>query len=360
MAKKSANSCSALELLIHPSASTVASVCVLAGDDGFLQHEARLALIGALDAQDSVETFDGRHCELRDVLDALRELSLFGADQRVVVVEEADPFVKRYRGELEDYVAKPADSAVLILECATWPGNTRLAKAVAESGLTVRCQTPDKGRELTEFTGQLKRWLEHCATQQFDCTLDRSGADALLEQLEPVAGILFQEVARLSLLAGDVTGGGGRTIDGKLVRQHVGGWRTRKTWDMIDAAADGNAASALAQLDRLISAGEEPHALLPQMASTLRRFAMAVRVFEQEEQRGRKGSLRGALERAGAPKFKLGDMERQMRQIGRDRARQLYDWLLAADLSLKDYNSAKDRARRVLETLIVKLAQQAR
>lgn len=355
MAKKTANSRLALELLIDPSACSSAPICVLAGDDGFLQHEARLAFIRTLDAQASVETFDGRHCELRDVLDALRELSLFGSDQRVVVVEDADSFVKRYRGELENYVAKPADSAMLILECATWPGNTRLAKAVAEAGLTVRCQTPDKGRELTEFTGQLKKWLEHCAKHQFDCRLDRSGADALLEQLEPVAGILFQEVARLSLLAGSQG-----TIDGKLVREHVGGWRTRKTWDMIDAAADGNAASALAQLDRLLAAGEEPHAILPQMASTLRRFAMAVRLFEQEEQRGRKGSLRGALERAGAPKFKLGDMERQMRQIGRDRARQLYDWLLAADLSLKDYNSAKDRARRVLETLIVKLAQQSR
>ncbi|MEQ8835439.1 MAG: DNA polymerase III subunit delta [Lacipirellulaceae bacterium] len=360
MAKKSANNCSALELLIHPSASRFTPLCVQAGDEGFLQHEARLALIEALDAQDSVETFEGRYCELRDVLDALRELSLFGADQRVVVVEDADPFVKRYRGELEDYVAKPADSAVLILECASWPGNTRLAKAVAEAGLTVRCQTPDKGRELTEFIGQLKKWLEHSAKHQFDCTLDRSGADALLEQLEPVAGIVFQEVARLSLLAGDASGNGGGTIDGKLVREHVGGWRTRKTWDMIDAAADGNAVSALEQLDRLLSAGEEPHALLPQMASTLRRFAMAVRVFEQVEQRGRKGSLRQSLERAGAPKFKLGDMERQMRQIGRDRARQLYDWLLEADLGLKGYNSTKDRARRVLETLIVRLAQQSR
>ncbi|WP_218932083.1 DNA polymerase III subunit delta [Adhaeretor mobilis] len=352
MAKKNSNTLSALQLFVDQEPAVKAPVCVLAGDDGFLQHEAKLALLRALEAEDSVETFNGRHCELRDVLDALREKSLFGGDQRVVVVEDADQFVKQYRGELEDYVAKPSDSAVLILECTSWPGNTRLAKAVADSGLAVRCQTPDKGRELAEFTSQLKTWLEYCAKQQFDCTLERGGSDALLEQLEPTAGVLYQEVARLSLLAG-----AGGVIDGKLVREHVGGWRTRKTWDMIDAAADGNASSALQQLDRLLAAGEEPHALLPQMASTLRRFAMAVRIFEQAEQQGKRGSLRSALERAGAPKFKLNDMERQMRQIGRDRARLIYDWLLAADLGLKGYNSTKDRARRVIETLIVRLAQ---
>ena len=56
---------------------------------------------------------------------------------------------------------------------------------------------------------------------------------------------------------------------------------------------------------------------------------------------------------------KLNDAERQLKQIGRPRARQLYRWLLAADLATKDYNSSIDRARRVLETLILRLSQQA-
>jgi hypothetical protein len=59
------------------------------------------------------------------------------------------------------------------------------------------------------------------------------------------------------------------------------------------------------------------------------------------------------------PPFKLNDAERQLKQIGRPRARQLYRQLLAADLELKGYNSTKDRARRVLETLIIRLSQQA-
>ncbi len=57
--------------------------------------------------------------------------------------------------------------------------------------------------------------------------------------------------------------------------------------------------------------------------------------------------------------FKLGDAERQLRQLGRARARQLYRWLLSADLELKGYNSGKEASRRVLETLIFRLSRQA-
>ena len=65
----------------------------------------------------------GGYTELRDVMDAVSELSLFGGGLRVIVVEDADDFVKQYREQLEDYVARPRESAVLVLEVTTWPSN---------------------------------------------------------------------------------------------------------------------------------------------------------------------------------------------------------------------------------------------
>jgi DNA polymerase-3 subunit delta len=353
MAKKTAV-VSAFDLLTHAADMAGAPVCVLVGDDGFLKHEARRALVAqlaGLDGQDGVEVLDG-NAELRDVLDALSARSLFGGDLRIVVIEEADSLVKSHRDQLEDYVAKPFNDATLILEVASFPGNTRLAKAVGETGLTVRCQTPDRGRELAEFNRQLQNWLIIAAKRDFDCELARPAVELLLELLPSEAGVLYQEVARLSLL-------GAGKIDAELVRRHVGGWRTRQTWDMIDAAADGRAADALTQIDRLLAAGEEPHALLPQMASTLRRFALAVRLFDRAERRRQPMPLKTALQQAGVPPFKLSDAERQLRQIGRPRARQLYRWLLAADLEIKGYNSTKTAARRVLELLVIRLSRQA-
>ena len=347
----------ALDVLIDPTAIEPRPICVLIGDEGYLQHETRRALLTRIlgaGEESAAEVLDGRSAELRDVLDALHERSLFGGTAIAVVVEMADNFVKNYRAQLEDYVAKPATDAVLILEVSTFPGATRLAKAAAESGLVLKCQAPDQGRELGDFNRQLQQWLAAVAKREFQCELPKASAELLLELLPSEAGILYQEVLKLALMAGEK-----QPIDAALVRDQVGGWRTRKTWDMIDAAADGRAPEALAQLDRLLAAGEEPHALLPQMASTLRKFAMAVRLYEQAQRRKQTASLRWALEQAGVPAFKLNDAEQQLRQIGRPRAQKLYRWLLAADLELKGHNSTKERARRVIETLIVRLARPA-
>lgn len=346
---------SAFDVLMDAGPLSPAPLCVLVGSDGFLKHEARRALAARLAgpaAAESVDVLDGS-AELRDVLDALGARSLFGGGgPRVVVVEDADALVKNFRAELEDYVGRPYADAALVLEVTSWPGNTRLAKAAAASGLTIACQTPDRGAELTAFNRQLKKWLIAVAQREHQCELAPPAVDLLLDLLPSEPGILYQEVARLALL-------GGGAIGLELVRQHVGGWRTRQTWDMIDAAADGRAAEALAQLDRLLAAGEEPHALLPQMASTLRRFGQAVRLFERAERRKQPMTLRAALQEAGVLPFKLGDAERQLRQIGRPRARELSRWLLAADLSLKGHNSGKAAARRVIETLILRLAREA-
>lgn len=357
MAKSAANSVvSSLKVLMSPSDFQPQGVVVLMGDDAFLKHEARIAMIRAVlgpEEDFGADILDGQTAELRDVLDSLSERSLFGGDDRLVIIEDADSFVKNYREQLEAIVEKPPAGSILILEVTSWPSNTRLAKAVAAKGLTISCGVPEKGAELTAFTKLLKDWLIQVAKRDHQTDLKRPAVDLLVELLPPEPGILFQEVARLSMLTE-----GKAIIDADLVRDNVGGWRVRKTWDMLDAAADGKAAEALEQLDRLLAAGEEPHALLPQMASTLRRFAAAARIYELAEQSRRTTSLRYALEQSGMPAFKMGVAENQLKQIGRSRAKQLYRWLLAADLELKGHNSAKDRARRVLEILIIRLAKE--
>jgi DNA polymerase-3 subunit delta len=358
MAKKQSRTPDPFDLLTGAVKVEPAPVAAIVGEPGFLQHEVRLALIagvsGATSDDDAVaDVLDGPLVELRDVLDALRERSLFGDGRRIVVVAEADGLVKDRRADLEAYVAKPSPDAVLILEVASWPATTKLAKAVAKSGVTVCCQLPSKRHEQTAFNNGLKKWLAAIAKREFQCELAAPAAGQLLELLPSEPGVLYQEVARLALLTG-----ADRKLDAALIRAHVGGWRARQTWDMIDAAADGRAADALMQLDRLLSAGERPHGIMPQLLSSLRKFALAVRLFEQAERSGSRMSLRDALQRSGIPPFKLPDAERQLKQISRPRARQLYRWLLAADLDSKGYNSADDRARRVIETLILRLSKE--
>jgi DNA polymerase III subunit delta len=337
----------AIEYLAQPEKSPCGPVCAVFGDESFLKREVLKALrrlvLGGDGGEFSLSTFEGDAAELRDVLDALATATLFGSDRRLVIVEEADSFVSEHRSELETYVERPAKGSVLVLEVKTWPGNTRLAKAVAASGLAVECKSPNES--------QVKRWLVQRALAEYEVRLDTAAADALVEMLPPELGILEQELAKLSLLVGKQG-----VINASVVRENVGGWRTRTTWDLVDAAADGRAAEALGQLHRLIAAGEKPQGLLPQMGHSLRQLATATRLIEAAEATGSRLSLRSALEQAGVPPFKLATAERQLRQLGRERAKQLTGWLLAADLAMKGHNSADSRARLELERLIVRLS----
>lgn len=360
MAKAAAKTgvASALEYLAHPDKYPAAHFCAVYGDDAFLKAEVlttlRRQVLKGEEADFGLTVFTGRETQLRDVRDALSSQSLFGDGARVVIIEEADTFVTEYRAELEDFVT--ATRGVLVLDVKTWPGNTRLAKAVDANGLAIDCRSYEalQPKDQKPREREVKKWLAERTKAVYQVQIDSAAVDALVELVPPEPGILVQEIARLALLTG-----ADRTIDTQLVRDNVGGWRTRATWDMVDAAADGRAADALLQLDRLITSGEKPQGLLPQMASTLRRFASAIELFEAAEADGRRLPSREALSQAGVLPFKLNDAERQLRQIGRRRAKQLTQWLLAADLAVKSYNSADDRARTELEKIIVQLSKDA-
>lgn len=359
MAKSTAKSsiAVALEYLARPEKYVVPGVVAVFGDDAYLKREVlttlRRAVLGGGDSEFSLTTLSGATTQLRDVRDGLATVSLFGGGRQLVVVDEADEFVSRYRSELEDEVSRlahrggsPAPGPVLVLVVDSWPTNTRLAKAVAASGLTIDCKSPNER--------QMKSWLVERAKAMYQVRLEAATADAILELIPPELGLLAQELDKLALVVDER-----RVIDAGLVREHVGGWRTRAVWDMVDAVADGLAAEAIAQLDRLIAAGEKPQGLLPQLASTLRRFDAATRLIEVAETERRSLPLRDALAQAGVLHFKLADAERQLRRIGRQRAKQLTRWVLAADLAIKSHNSADDAARLELERLITRVASGA-
>ena len=70
--------------------------------------------------------------------------------------------------------------------------------------------------------------------------------------------------------------------------------------------------------------------------------------------------LRDALIQAGIQHWNrkgLEKAEKQLLQLGRQRAGQMYRWLLEADLALKGSHSTPHRARFVLEQLILRMAK---
>jgi len=334
----------AVEYLAEPDKHAPAAVCALFGDEPFLHRQSliciRAAVLGGEEGDFSYTAFDGAEAELRDVLDELATVAMFGA-RRLVVVEEADPFVTRYRAELEDYVARPAPTGVLVLSLKSLPANTRLYKAVASAGLLVDCNAPPAAR--------LARWLSPWAKKTHKVQLPHAAAEMLIEMIGPELGLLDQELAKLAVSAGDR-----KKLTPEMISQSVGGWRAKTTWEMLDAALDGDVRGAMTQLDRLLAGGENPIGLLAQIAATLRRFAAATRLVLEAESAGRPVALRPALQQAGVRPFVLEKAERRLRRLGRRRGNLLYGWLLQADLDLKGASRLPPRA--VLERLIVRLS----
>jgi DNA polymerase-3 subunit delta len=342
---------SALDFLDKPAIGE-AAVCVLFGDERFLKQEATEALRQLVGADDqgeySVTTLAGSQVELRDVLDAARTRSLFSSGRRLVIVDDADDFVKNNRAALEDYFQRPAAASLLVLVVSTWPKTTRLYKSLdSGAGLQIECSTPTPAR--------LAKWLARRADARHGARMEVAAAQRLVDLIDPDVGLLDQELARLALLVDP-----GEAITVQQVEAGVGGWRSRTAWEMIDAMLDGAAAEATRQLDRLLLAGENPIGLFAQLSSSLRRMATAAQAIELGERSGRRTTIGAALERAGVKKFVLQKAERQLKQIGRQRARGLHHQLLEADLALKGASSSPPRARLVLETLIARLSAAAR
>lgn len=337
----------------------VAPVSVVFGEDAFLQRQvlqvwSRLLFgsaeqggeggaepdPGAVDL--CTQEFQGNTADLAQVLDGLATRSLFGPSRRLLIIQEADPFVSKHRPALEKYAAHPQPRSVLALVVRTWPSTTRLYKQVASDGLSVDCKVPS-GEKLL---GWLRGWSE----SQFKTKLLREAGELLLESVGPEPGLLHQELAKLSLVAGS-TG-----ITTEIVERFAGGWRVKTVWSMLDTALQGRSAEALAELGKLIESGEAPIAILAQVSSSLRKLHAATRHLERSEVVGPKVPLRSALQAVGVKPFVLEKSEQQLRHLGRRRAGQLGALLLQCDLALKGPSSAPVRARQALETFVLTLS----
>ena len=355
---------SAFEFLARDKTPPIPPVCVLFGEEPLLKTESlqriRAAVLDTDDGDLSFTVFQGDDIEPRELFDELATVSMFGGGKRMVIVEDADKFISKNRDRLEDYCDKPRQASVLVLEVASWPANTRLFKKVAQTGLQINCNLPRQKWGDGADEDSLLEWLTVRAKVQHQAKLADGAGELLLEIVGPQLGRLDQELAKLSLLA-NADGAKERTITRELVEQAVGGWRAKTAWVMIEAALEGNAAQALVQLDRLLLAGEEPIALLAMMGGSLRRMAAATRIIQQAEGERRRITLPQALQEAGVKpnKFILDKIAGQLRQVGRHRAAKIYPWLLEADLALKSTHSSHDRARLVLEQLIVRLSGQS-
>ncbi len=380
------------DFLSAPSKGVPLGMCVLFGGERFLKRLALDSLIRSVSDEEELEyaaTFlEGDSASWTDVHDELATRSLFGSGgPQIVVVDHADKFVKDHRDRLGDYLdppkpkspksrksakAKSAEeatpkqspsntgnqvpfSSLLILVVDTWLSTTILYREVEKSHLQIKCDAPLQGRSKNRDEKKVVDWLVARANREYQYDLPAKGAQLVVELTDCEFGRMDQELQKLVLYLDPK---GKLSLD--TIKQAVGGWQTRTTWDAVDAATEGDAGKALDLLNKLLLGGEHPLALFGQIASTLRRFSTATEIVLRQSRNREKIDVSAAIKGAGFPFWggELAANERRLKQVSSKRASQISQWLLEADLALKRSHSKEEMGRLVLEQLLVRLAKE--
>lgn len=326
----------ATDFLDRADAPAPTGVVVLFGEESQLKQEVIHSLVQSVLQGDELglARFVGKDVELKTVFDELRTVSMFSAG-RMVVVDDADEFVSKYRSQIEDYVDRPSKGSLLVLDVKSFPSNTRLAKKVAAVGLALECK-PLSG-------AKLNAWLIARAKSKYDLQLTRDGAALIVELAGDSLGLLSQEISKLAAYVGDRS-----RIGVEDVRALVGGWRAETTWVMLNAVRDNDLNRALMCLDKLMLAGEPVLKILGGITFVFRKLAKST-------DDSRMGTpLRVALKEAGVFPSEIDSAERYLRRIGRARAERIIERIAETDFRLKGASRLPDRVE--LEQLLIWLA----
>jgi DNA polymerase-3 subunit delta len=317
-------------------------IYVLSGDEEFLRRRCREAIISHLlgasissdDSEFAVSVFPSPASDFSVIRNELDTRSFF-SPTRIVVVEQADPFITQHRVALEAYAAKPSSIGILILEPKTFPETTRLAKQIPDAG-KAQCKAPPEYK--------LVDWCIDWAKSAHGQVLSPDAAGMLVARVSPSLGLFAQEIEKLALAVGP------RAIAAEDVDRLVGRSREANVFKILDAIGEGKPAEALTILRNLLEEGNDPLGILGPMTYQLRKLA----AVGKQIQRGM--PLGAALDAAGVPKWPQARQatERQVKHLGR-RLDQLTDWLVDMNLGLKGGNPLPPQVQ--LEMFIVKLAK---
>lgn len=314
-------------------------ILVLFGPEQMVMAEHMDALKAAIaKAHGEFETFrfDGKTVTLSDVFDELRGYSLMST-YKLVIVDEAEAFVKAHRAALERYAESVVDHATLVLRTPAWhKGN--LDKAIAKVGAVIKCEPPKPA--------DAARWLVERAKSHHDSELKQNAASALVERVGPHLMLLDAELGKLAVMSSD------GVIDLKLVDSAVGQSSDAKAWVMQEplllGMARGSAKAPLEMVRELIDlAGHDPVPVMWAAMDLCRKLsvAWAMKAAGESEQ-----AIGKAMRLWGAQVRPFMDV---VRRLDAATATRLLQTSLRADARTK---SGLGQARRNLEALCVILA----
>lgn len=206
--------------------------------------------------------------ELAAVLDDVRTGSLLG-DPRVVVVDQADAFIKKCREKLERYCAEPSPTGVLIFLCQTLSASTRLYKIIKKQGAVLKCDVPEKRA--------MGAWIVQRATQVYGKRITGAATTALRQSVGDAPGLLDSELAKLATYVGDRD-----AITPQDIEDITGHHREELVFGVIDAMLSKDVSRALRLWRQVLATDQSANSpkSVGGLAAAMRRWLQARRLVD--------------------------------------------------------------------------------
>ena len=253
-------------------------IAIVLGPDGAMAREAVRGILHERDPSgQSTSTIDGKTASLRDIQMDASSVGFFSAG-RVVVVEDVMARLGKPGARdgatppswVELFAAIPDASTLVLLDTSLAAIPAAVKKALPKTA-TVVLSEPPRGRDLLN-------WIVARAKGE-GAEIDQPTARLLAETLYPQGwsaksnNPAFDRPPDLESLRNEIAKLAVAAHPGPITRLHVTSLiaqgDTDRIFGFIDAVTQGRIGEATVQLDRLLSAGEDPGRVLAQLGQTV-------------------------------------------------------------------------------------------
>ena len=250
--------------------SSISPIYIVAGDETLLIKRSLQLIKEKILTKSTIDMalseFNGDDTTFGIVCTDLRTVSFFGVEgRRLIVVEAADAFVKKYKKKLQNYFSSPSTSGSLVLVCSK--PDVWIKKSESSKCVIVECA------KLRDY--QLSSWVES-KVKEIDKKITAEAVKELIAETGNNLDLLVNHINKLSIFVGNR-----ETITGEDVHAIVYDGKKQTIFDLTNAISDKDAAKALKILQKLIGLGEELIGVVTLLGWQIRRLWIAKRIIKE-------------------------------------------------------------------------------
>lgn len=319
----------------------LAPVYLLFGPEGYVRDEAARAITDealrdTLLREFNESTFSLAQTEVHMAIATAEQLPMM-ASRRVVRIKDFNKLTEDDEGVLLRYVARPAESSVVIFVADDLDKRRTLNKMLLEKCAAFEFNHPKDA--------ELKVWLKSYV-RGLKAELDEPTMQRIIELVGNDVRILSNEMNKLATAA---LPSGRITID--LVNALVGRSRELSNFELADHLVARNRRLALQTLKHLLADGAEPVMLIGLIASNYHRLALARELLSR-------GSRQDMFRQVPMPFYKQDQFLALVQRSDPDTIANGLNRIAAADLAIKTSigGGGPRGAQLQLEMLVCELA----